>query len=217
MGRTRKLLALTTFAAIALPPLGAAIARSRYEVTATDEDDVRVAGIFEGTRAHLTSTALRRGEAIAWYGSLDVDLREASLDPAGARLRVVALFSGVRVIVPAGWDVDVRRVAVFGGVDARTERPLGSAPRLTIDAVAAFAGIQVTDRPVEDEPDVLLEAPAVSAVPAEPRAAGPDAEAAVAPAEAEARIEAGAEEPSGSAEVAAADADGDGDSSAEPA
>ena len=150
MGRTRKLLALTTLAAIGLPPLAAAIARSRFEDSAADDDELRVASIFDGRRVRATSPALRRGEALAWYASLDLDLREASLDPAGARLRVVALFAGARVIVPTGWDVRVRPVGVLGGVDARVEPPHAAGPQLIIDAIAVFAGVQVTDRPAEE-------------------------------------------------------------------
>jgi hypothetical protein len=191
MGRTRRLLALTAFGAIAVPPLVAAFVRSRYEVTAADDDELRVAAIFEGGQVRVASGALRRAEALAWYGALDLDLRDASLDPEGARLHLVALFSGARVIVPAGWDVRVRPVGVFGGIDARVEPPLGPAPRLTVDAIAVFAGIQVTDRPIEDEPDVLIAAPAsIDSGSAPPKGT---ADAAFARAEAEARLEAAEE------------------------
>jgi hypothetical protein len=192
MGRTRRLLALSTFGAVALPPLAAAILRSRYKVSALDDDELRVAAIFEGDQVRVTSGALRRGEAVTWYGALDLDLRGASLDPAGARLRVIALFAGARVIVPLGWDVHVRPVGILGGVDARVEPPVGAAPRLTIDAIAVFAGIQITDVLTEEEPDVLIAAPLTAAA----GAVEPDGtvDAAFERAEAEARLEAAAEE-----------------------
>jgi hypothetical protein len=199
MGRTRKLLALTTLAAVGVPPIAAAIVRSRFEGTAEDDDDLRVASIFDGRRISAGSPAFRGGQALAWYGSLDLDLRGASLDPAGARLRVVALFAGARVIVPSGWDVRVRPIGVFGGVDARVDPPLVSGPQLIIDAIAVFAGVQVTDRPTDDRAEPPLESPvgggagAVAATPAP----GPTATGAPDPAtveferaEAEARREA---------------------------
>ncbi len=190
MGRTRRLLALTALGAVVVPPLAAAVVRSRYQVSAEDDDDLRAASIFEGGRVAATSAALRRGEAIAWYGALDLDLRGARLDPAGARLRVVALFAGARVIVPAGWDVRVRPVSIMGGVYGWTEPPTRPAPRLTVEAIAVFSGIEVTDRAIEDEPDILLERPA----------AGEAAMAEFERAEAEARREAASEEPSEPAE-----------------
>ncbi len=202
MGRTRKLLALTAAGAIALPPLAAAILRSRYEYSGEDDDDLRVAAIFEGSQVRATSRALRRGEALAWYGALDLDLRGASLDPAGARLRVVALFAGARVIVPAGWEVRVRPVAAFGGVDARVEPPLVPGPHLTIEAVAVFAGVRITDRPIEDEPDVVLERPGVDA--------GRPSDDPFARAEAAARLEATEAEGAGSDGAEGTGSDGGG-------
>lgn len=198
MGRTRRLLGLTALGAVALPPLAAAIVRSRYAPSAEDDDDIRIASIFEGRQARVSSPALRRGEAIAWYGALDVDLRGAALDPAGARLRVIALFAGARVIVPTGWDVRVRPVGVMGGVYGWTEPAAGPAPRLTVDAIAVFAGIEVTDRPTEDEPDVMLEPPPPSGSapgPGETAPRVPETPASVPDferAEAEARLEAAA-------------------------
>lgn len=183
MGRTRKLLGLAAIGALVVPPLAAALARTRFLPTGEDEDDLRVAAIFDGTAARATSIALRRGTAVAWYGGLGLDLREATLDPAGARLRVVALFGAARVIVPRGWDVDVRRIALFGAVDTQVEEPGRPAPRLSIDALVAFGAVEITDRP--DEDDVRIEAPPT--------------DAAFARAEAEAELEAAVEEGVGAA------------------
>lgn len=174
MGRTRRVLGLATLVALGVPPLAAAIVRSRFEASAEDDDDLRIAAIFENRQARSTADALQRGEAIAWYAGLDLDLREATLADDGAWMRVVALYGGARLVVPSDWDVRVRPIAVFGGVDARTEPPAGPAPRLIVDAIAVFGAIQVTDRP--DEDDVLLESPFT--------------EAAFARAEAEAELEA---------------------------
>ncbi len=161
MGRTRKLLGLAVVGALVTPPLAAAIARSRLPAEVDEaSDELEAAAIFDGRRVHCTAPALRRGTAIAWYGGLDVDLREAALDPAGARLRVIALFGGARIVVPQGWRVEVNRVALFGGVDDETAGS-GSGPSLVVDAVAAFGGVTITDRaPVDEgEADIVLAGP----------------------------------------------------------
>lgn len=214
MGRTRKLLALTTLAAVGLPPLAAAVVRSRFEETAEDDDDLRVASIFDGRRINAGSPAFRGGQALAWYGSLDLDLRGASLDPAGARLRVVALFAGARIIVPSGWDVRVRPIGVFGGVDARVDPPLVAGPQLIIDAIAVFAGVQVTDRPTDDGGEPRLQPPPSGADVARAAAAAaePSATGAADPATLEfERAEAEARREAAESEAAAAgDPAGDG-------
>lgn len=159
MGRTRKLIGLAALGALVLPPVGAAVAKQRFVPTAEDANDLRVGAIFDGTDARATSPALRRGDAVAWYGGLDLDLRDASLDPSGARLRIAAVFGSARVVVPAGWDVSVRPISVFGAVETDVRAETGSGPRLAIDALALFGGVEITDRADEDETVVPREDP----------------------------------------------------------
>ncbi|HYM84924.1 MAG TPA: hypothetical protein VEY67_12320, partial [Candidatus Dormibacteraeota bacterium] len=140
MGRIPKLLAAGAVG-LAIPPLAALVARSRFEGTGEDADDLRLGVFFGSAEARSHARALRDAEAVAWYGALDLDLREARLDARGARLRVVALFAGARIVIPSGWDVVIRRVAVFGTVDAQLAGPSGEGPRLMVDVVAAFAGV----------------------------------------------------------------------------
>ena len=54
----------------------------------------------------------------AWLGGIAVDLREAQLAP-DAHLKVNTLFGGIAVRIPAGWQVESRVKALFGGVDVK--------------------------------------------------------------------------------------------------
>lgn len=68
-------------------------------------------------------------------GGIDLDLREATLDPAGAMLVAEAMLGGVKVTVPAGWHVTVEQQARAGGVLARVTEPEdlpADAPRLRV-------------------------------------------------------------------------------------
>jgi hypothetical protein len=48
---------------------------------------------------HSTATAFRGGTLDCWYGGGIVDLRDATLDPAGAHLEVKAVFGGAQILV----------------------------------------------------------------------------------------------------------------------
>jgi hypothetical protein len=90
------------------------------------------------------ATAFRLAVIDCWYGGGFVDLREATLDPAGALLRVRAVFGGGQIVVPDGWRV-VARVRGIGGVkDLRPaiERSV-DAPVLTIEGTALFGGFSI--------------------------------------------------------------------------
>jgi hypothetical protein len=109
-----------------------------------DADEIRIAAIFEPVSFRSTATSFRGGTIDCWYGGGVIDLREATLDPAGARLRVKAVFGGGQILVPEAWRVTARVLGIGGLGDARphVERP-EDAPHLTIEGTAVFGGFGV--------------------------------------------------------------------------
>jgi hypothetical protein len=67
-------------------------------------------------RFKSTAKAFRGGSALLWMGGGDIDLREATLDPAGATLSVTTIMGGGRILVPPTWRVTTNLVAIMGGV-----------------------------------------------------------------------------------------------------
>ena len=89
-----------------------------------------------------------------------MDLRDAVLDPAGAVLRVQTVFGGAQLVVPETWRVSIEMASVFGGVgDIRSSdvRP-ADAPRLTLEGLALFGGLQITSSVPEGQMDDLRQA-----------------------------------------------------------
>jgi len=148
MGRKRRLLGTLAVGAVVVPPVAAWVVKQRVpEVGDATSDEVTLVAVYEGRQSTSHARALRRMRLECWYGGLDVDLRAATLDPAGGDIVVRSVFGGVRIVVPDTWRVDVRSRPLFGGIDDDTEGEPGG-PVLTVDATAVFGGIQVTSRPV---------------------------------------------------------------------
>jgi hypothetical protein len=61
-----------------------------------EADEIRLAAIFAPVSFRSTATSFRGGSIDCWYGGGVIDLREATLDPAGARLEVRAVSAEVR-------------------------------------------------------------------------------------------------------------------------
>ena len=126
--------------------IAALIAKQRLvPKDAEDADEVALVSIFGPMAFHSTSKAFRGGTIDCWYGGGAVDLRDAKLDPAGARLTVRAIFGGGQILVPAGWRVE----STVSGVGAlRDVRPASDraddAPLLTIEGLVIFGGFGVT-------------------------------------------------------------------------
>jgi hypothetical protein len=109
-------------------------------------DEIELVGSFGGQQFRSTAAAFRGGRLVAAYGGGLLDLRAATLDPAGARLRLEALLGGFQIVVPETWRVDLQVVGILGGTgDARDASKVApDGPLLTIEGFAVLGGAGVT-------------------------------------------------------------------------
>ncbi len=108
-------------------------------------DEIDLVAVMDGARFASTAASFRGGRVISWYAGVDLDLREATFDPAGARLEIRTVFGGTRVAVVPGVPVSVSCPAIFGGAVNTTDapEPTPAAPGLEITGFTLFGGIQV--------------------------------------------------------------------------
>jgi hypothetical protein len=110
-----------------------------------DADDVRLVAILEPMSFRSTATSFRGGTVDCWYGGGVIDLRDAVLDPTGARLQVRAIFGGGQIVVPESWRVTSKVLGIGGLGDGRPQLDRAAdAPHLSIEGVAIFGGFGVT-------------------------------------------------------------------------
>jgi len=140
--------------------IGAFVMKARLRSSADPAaDDVDVVAIYSGSDFVSTATALRRARLTAWYGGGTLDLRGATLDPAGATLTIRAIFGGCRLVVPETSRVELSSIGIFGAVsDTRAkDRVELDRPALTIDGIAIFGGVGiVSEAPDLDHPGEAL-------------------------------------------------------------
>lgn len=115
-------------------------------------DEFGIAAYIGGVERTCTASSLRRGSVSAVLGGVDLDLRGATLDPAGADLDLSATLGGVNVTVPSEWRVIVEDRAMLGGVEALVTDPEelpDTTPLLRVEASARLGGVAiVTDAAV---------------------------------------------------------------------
>jgi hypothetical protein len=131
-----------------LAALGQVLSR-RKTVGDETSDEFAIAAYVGGAERTCRAEALRRGSVSVVLGGVDLDLREATLDPAGADLALSASWGGVSVTVPREWRVLVEDKATFGGVEARVtpvEELPEDAPLLRVVAGARFGGVSIDAR-----------------------------------------------------------------------
>jgi len=110
----------------------------------SSEDEVDSIAIFYSVRKNITSKNFARGEAINIFGGTDLNFAQADINGT-AVLDVVAIFGGVKIIVPADWDVQINVVHIFAGTgDKRTTPPnLNAKKVLIVTGTAIFGGIDI--------------------------------------------------------------------------
>jgi hypothetical protein len=141
---------LTLLTAI-ISAITAAVLKERL-VSRGDEtdDEIDLVTIYTGRDFTSKAPSFRGGSVLTWYGGASIDLREASLDPAGATLNARTIFGGLRLLVPETWNVRSNITAVFGGVgdtrDTSVVDELG--PTLTVTGFALFGGVGIQTEPM---------------------------------------------------------------------
>lgn len=107
-------------------------------------DSIQSFNAFSGSELASNSNRFRGGSISAVFGGAEVDLRNATLAP-DAQLDVFAAFGAVEIRVPDGWQVSVKGLPLFGGIEnatAKEKLPPGS-PFLPVNATALFGGVEI--------------------------------------------------------------------------
>ncbi len=140
------LIAASIGAALVAAAAALAMKQRLPRVTDPDADDVHLVAVFEPLAFSSRATSFRGGTVDAWYGGGVVDLREATLDPAGAALTVRTVLGGLQLVVPDSWRVSMETMSIFGGVaDTRSSDDRApDAPHLTLDGLAILGGVGIT-------------------------------------------------------------------------
>lgn len=100
--------------------------------------------LLGGVQRVSRSNDFRGGSASAALGGCEIDLRQASiLDGETAVLDAMAFMGGVEVKVPEDWTVETRGIAVLGGFEDKTRRPLDDRKRLVVTGLAVMGGVEV--------------------------------------------------------------------------
>ena len=99
--------------------------------------------VLGGVRKGTNAQDFRRGDAFACMGGCEIDLREASMRDGEAVFDIFALMGGVEMRVPEDWAVENRGLALLGGFEDKTRRPIDPKKRLIITGLAVMGGVEV--------------------------------------------------------------------------
>lgn len=116
------------------------------EYSDIDKDDVlESVNVFGGSHQNVYSKNFKGGEVVAVFGGSDINLTQADFEGTIV-LDVVAVFGGLKIVIPPSWVVKSEVTAIFGGMDDK--RAVGQVidgPNkiIIIRGLALFGGVDI--------------------------------------------------------------------------
>ncbi len=116
------------------------------EYSDINKDDILDSvNVFGGSHQNVYSKNFKGGDVIAIFGGSDINLTQADFEGTIV-LDVVAIFGGLKIVIPPSWEVKSEVTAIFGGMDdKRAMGPVIDGPRkiIIIKGVALFGGVDI--------------------------------------------------------------------------
>jgi Domain of unknown function (DUF1707) len=102
--------------------------------------------VFSGSERKGHWRVPRRSKAVAVFGGVELDMRDAEFVAQEVRIRAIAVFGGVVIDVPEGVEVRMTGLAVFGGKSAKVPPTPRGAPVLHVHCTVVFGGVEVKNK-----------------------------------------------------------------------
>lgn len=113
----------------------------------TENDYIDSVNVFSGSKQQIYSKNFKGGDVVSVFGGCELDLTQADF-PDKVAIEVVAIFGGIKLIIPPTWIVESQVSPIFGGLDdSRTINPVNNEPLkiITIKGVVLFGGVSISN------------------------------------------------------------------------
>lgn len=113
------------------------------DATLQPGESIDIDASFSTIEQQHVSHSFKGGRITASFGSVALDLRQATMDGPEVVLDISARFSGIELCVPRDWQVVVDIAPMLGGVENHTVQPLNPTRRLVLRGDATFSGVEI--------------------------------------------------------------------------
>ncbi len=105
-----------------------------------------VTAILGGVNRRISAENFQGGDAMAFLGGCEIDLRDSSSEGEPAEIHAVAFWGGVEIRVPQDWEVQVRGTAILGAFEDKTRAAEGSGRKvLVVSGLALMGSVEIAN------------------------------------------------------------------------
>jgi hypothetical protein len=138
---TRDLVIVGPPASVATPQ---STSRFAIDTAAQNPESDRMIAIFGGVTRTGRWRVRKNTQALALFGGMDLDLRDAIFEAPVVEIAGFWCFGGLDIKVPEGIEVQDQTAGIFGGTDIRdVGDPVPGSPTLVIKGVSLFGGVSI--------------------------------------------------------------------------
>lgn len=118
--------------------------RFAIDTTGQNAESDKMIAIFGGVTRKGRWRVRKNTHALALFGGMDLDLRNAIFEAPVVEISGFWCFGGLDIKVPEGIEIQDQTAGIFGGTDVRdVGDPAPGAPMLVIKGVTLFGGVSI--------------------------------------------------------------------------
>lgn len=118
--------------------------RFAIDTTGQNAESDKMIAIFGGVTRKGRWRVRKNTHALALFGGMDLDLRDAIFEAPVVEISGFWCFGGLDMKVPEGIEIQDQTAGIFGGTDVRdVGDPAPGAPMLVIKGVSLFGGVSI--------------------------------------------------------------------------
>lgn len=111
--------------------------------SSTGEDYIDLTSIFGGSKRKIISKNFKGGETVNVFGGAELDFTQADINGTVV-IDCTQVFGGVKIVVPANWNVRTELTSIMGGTDdKRNPVDVDENKTLVLTGVCIFGGIDI--------------------------------------------------------------------------
>ncbi len=117
--------------------------KSGFSSSEGTDDYLDITAIFGGSKRKIITKDFKGGEIVGIFGGAELDFTQADLT-ATTVLDATCIFGGLKIIVPANWEVKSNMVTIFGGVDDKRKSTASENNKtLVLTGFCMFGGVDI--------------------------------------------------------------------------
>ena len=112
--------------------------------TYNNTDNIDISSVFGGSKKVLTTKNFQGGNVDCFMGGAELDLSQCDMQQP-TTIHLSMTFGGLKIVVPAHWNVQNDVNAIFGGVDDKRKiyPTLDNNKTLILKGTALFGGVEI--------------------------------------------------------------------------